>query len=81
MNETIVKYWGEYDSSVIFCEDKYIQSPYIAEFYNTISGLSYLLVGLYYLNTSIYKTSITQISLYRNYDVTRNFTMVWSISR
>ena len=45
MNESIVKYWGEYDSSVIFCEDKYTHSPYIAEFYNTISGLSYLLVG------------------------------------
>tara|TARA_B100001142_G_scaffold119904_1_gene121902 strand:- start:2128 stop:2748 length:621 start_codon:yes stop_codon:yes gene_type:complete len=63
MNESIVKYWGHYDSSVIFCEDKYAHSPYIAEFYNTISGLSYVLVGLYYFNTSIYRTAITQILL------------------
>jgi len=63
MNESIVKYWGEYDSSVIFCEDKYTHSPYIAEYYNTISGLSYVLVGLYYRNTLINRTAISLISL------------------
>lgn len=47
------KYWGEYDSSIIFCEDKYVESEYIAEYWNTISGLSYILVGMYFTRTMV----------------------------
>ena len=46
-------FWGEKDTSVTFCEDKYVNSKYIAEFYNTYSGLSYCLVGLYFYNNKI----------------------------
>ena len=56
-------FWGKKDTSINFCEKPYEESKYIAEFYNTISGLSYVLVGLYYFNTSIYRTAITQILL------------------
>ena len=46
-------YWGPEDTSVHFCEDKYVQSPWIAEYFNTISAVYYVLVGLYFLNTRI----------------------------
>ena len=39
-------YWGTPDVSVSFCEDKYVVSNYIAEYYNTMSALSYVIVGL-----------------------------------
>ncbi len=48
-------YWGPIDSSITFCEDKYVNSKYIAEYYNTISGILYLLVGLYFINSKIKK--------------------------
>lgn len=34
---------------VHFCEKKYIYSNYIAEFYNTISNIFYIIFGLYWL--------------------------------
>ena len=34
---------------VKFCEKKYIYSNYIAEFYNTISNIFYLIFGIYWL--------------------------------
>lgn len=46
-------FWGSKDTSVTFCEDKYIKSQYIAEYYNTLSGISYSLVGLYFYNKNI----------------------------
>ncbi len=48
------KYWGEYDSSIIFCEEKYIKSKYIAEYFNTISGLIYVLSGMYFMTTKVH---------------------------
>jgi dihydroceramidase len=47
------KYWGDFDSSVIFCEDKYTHSYYVAEYFNTLSGIAYLLVAYYFLTTKI----------------------------
>ena len=46
-------FWGDKDTSVSFCEDKYTKSKYIAEYYNTFSGLSYCLVGYYFYNKQI----------------------------
>ncbi len=51
-------YWGRPDISVSFCEDKYKENKYIAEYYNTISAISYLLVGLFF-----YKTKIKSLGL------------------
>ena len=39
-------YWGYPDATVHFCEDKYNVLPYVAEYYNTMSAISYLIVGL-----------------------------------
>ena len=37
-------FWGEPDVELQFCEDKY-QTKYIAEYYNSISAISYIFVG------------------------------------
>lgn len=41
----------EKDALVQFCEHKYVYSNYIAEYFNTISSLSYIFVGLYWLKS------------------------------
>ena len=46
-------YWGKEDTSVHFCEQKYAVSPYISEWYNTWSALSYVIVGLYFIRTRL----------------------------
>ena len=46
-------YWGEEDTSVHFCEDKYKVTPYAAEYYNTLSSLYYVGIGLLFLNTRV----------------------------
>jgi dihydroceramidase len=38
-------FWGPADASIHFCEDKYTHVFWIAEYYNTISSLSYIIVG------------------------------------
>jgi dihydroceramidase len=38
-------FWGPNDASIQFCEDKYTHIFWIAEYYNTISSLSYIIVG------------------------------------
>ena len=50
-------FWGTPDVSVSFCEDKYIVSDYIAEYYNTMSALSYVIVGLLFYKTKLKKLS------------------------
>lgn len=51
-------YWGEFDSSVIFCEDKYVESEYIAEYWNTISGIPYILLGIYFMQLGTFDLGI-----------------------
>jgi len=46
-------YWGEADTSISFCEDKYVVSEYISEWYNTWSALSYIIVGMYFSRTKL----------------------------
>ena len=40
-------FWGLKDTSSWFCEKPYEKTAYIAEYYNTMSAISYILVGLY----------------------------------
>ncbi len=56
-------YWGEPDSSVSFCEDNYIESYYIAEYYNTLSAISYIIIGCIYLNTRLKEIGYVTITL------------------
>lgn len=45
-----VAYWGEPDIELKFCENKY-ENMYIAEYYNSMTAISYTIVGLIlYLN-------------------------------
>eukprot|EP00211_Chloroparvula_japonica_P007048 CAMPEP_0119143422 /NCGR_PEP_ID=MMETSP1310-20130426/34307_1 /TAXON_ID=464262 /ORGANISM="Genus nov. species nov., Strain RCC2339" /LENGTH=387 /DNA_ID=CAMNT_0007135051 /DNA_START=92 /DNA_END=1252 /DNA_ORIENTATION=+ len=43
--------WGEVTASINWCESDYAITPYIAEFWNTLSSLSFCLIGVfqYYL--------------------------------
>ena len=49
-------YWGNPDVSVKFCEDKYKVSNYVAEYYNTLSAISYIIVGIF-----LYKTKLNNL--------------------
>lgn len=40
-------YWGSPDTTTIFCEEKYANSIYFAEFWNSITSLIYIVVGAY----------------------------------
>ena len=53
ISNTTNYYWGPEDTSVHFCEDKYIHNHRIAEYYNTISSLYYIVIGLIFLNTRL----------------------------
>ena len=46
-------YWGVPNTSIDFCEEKYIINPYIAEYYNVISSLSFILVGLPFIRSKM----------------------------
>ena len=50
---TVIYFWGEEDASIHFCEDKYVLVSWIAEYYNTLSSLFYVIVGLMFLKTRI----------------------------
>ena len=51
-NNCSAHFWGNPDTELKFCEAKY-QNKYIAEYYNTFSALSYIIVGyLLYLKNA-----------------------------
>ena len=56
-------YWGTPDISVKFCEDKYVVSEYIAEYYNTITALAYIVIGILFFNTRFKNISVLTITM------------------
>jgi hypothetical protein len=54
-------YWGTPDMSVSFCETKYNNVFWIAEYYNTISAIPYVLLGILFFKTKIKKIGICLI--------------------
>jgi len=56
------KYWGEMDTNILFCEQKYNISSYISEFHNTWSNLFFILLPLYLLNKG-YDKALIYISI------------------
>tara|TARA_B100000795_G_scaffold241093_1_gene203638 strand:+ start:8629 stop:9216 length:588 start_codon:yes stop_codon:yes gene_type:complete len=58
-----MNYWGEPDTSVSFCEKKYDKTFWIAEYYNTLSALSYIVLGSFFLATRIKHIGISMIIL------------------
>jgi hypothetical protein len=46
-------YWGKPDTSVSFCEKKYDTLFWIAEYYNTISAVPYIFIGMAFYCTRI----------------------------
>ena len=55
--------WGIKDTSVSFCEKPYKESKYIAEFYNTLTGISYALVSIPFLKTKTRNLAIIGVFL------------------
>jgi hypothetical protein len=62
MNNSIY-YWGEPDTTISFCEKKYAQSFWIAEYTNTMSALPYIIFGCFFLITKIKNIGMTMICL------------------
>ena len=56
-------FWGEKDTSISFCEQKYDQFTWIAEYYNTISSFSYILVSLPFIRTKKYKIAWSGVGI------------------
>ena len=48
-----MNYWGEPDSSVSFCEEKYKEVFWIAEYYNTLSSFFYVVIGYIFINSRV----------------------------
>ena len=58
-----MNYWGEKDTSINFCEAKYEKSPWIAEYYNTLSSFSYILISIPFLKTQKYMIAWSGIGI------------------
>ena len=56
-------YWGLPDASVEFCEDKYVVTSWIGEYYNTLSSLCYILVAVFFLSTKVKKIAWSVIGI------------------
>ena len=56
-------FWGEPDGLVYFCEEKYNVNPYISEFWNSISNLSYIYVGYKVSRIPTFSNSIYAVGL------------------
>ena len=76
-------YWGNPDASVSFCEDKYNVLPYVAEYYNTMSAIGYLIVGLILKNFTKLNKISNSIFIFRsrNNVITWNFEKIRSMGR
>ncbi|KDO22458.1 hypothetical protein SPRG_12739 [Saprolegnia parasitica CBS 223.65] len=46
-------YWGDVTSTIDWCEPNYVFSHYVAEFWNTISNLSFIVLGYYGLQRTV----------------------------
>ena len=53
--------WGESDASVHFCEENY--NDYVAEIFNTTSSIFYILVGVYFIETPLYRLAYSTIGV------------------
>lgn len=56
-------YWGEKDTSISFCENKYTDVFWIAEYYNTVSSFMYILVALPFLKGKISKVAWSSVGV------------------
>ena len=45
-----MSFWGEPDTLVTWCEEKYVVSPYISEFHNMWTNIIYLIVPIFIKN-------------------------------
>ena len=62
MNNSIY-YWGSPDTTISFCEKKYDQLFWVAEYYNTYSASTYIIFGLFFLLTKIKHVGVSMITL------------------
>ena len=46
-------FWGESDAAIDWCEGNYVVTEYIAEFWNTISSIIIMAIGLFGLYLTI----------------------------
>jgi uncharacterized protein with PQ loop repeat len=58
INQCYPKFWGETDTNIQFCGDKYNITPYISEFHNTWSNIFFILFPLTLLNKNCDKVLI-----------------------
>ena len=56
-------YWGTPDTSITFCEKKYDNIFWIAEYNNTISAIPYILLGIIFSFTKIRNIGVCMILL------------------
>ncbi len=62
MNNSIY-YWGTPDTTVSFCEKKYDEIYWIAEYNNTFSASVYIVFGIFFLFTKIKHIGVSMITL------------------